>query len=183
MPKTSPSILRTAHGRAAQLGALLVAECPPMDEIPPLNGSDSVKGAAVRGPRVGRTGAGTFAPGNQAAANRGPSLSQIRCDPNATEEVRRIKRRAASLKARRERELSVSYGGLPVSVAVKTELVSWASNNAWADHFETQGDIVKASTLREKASGHQLKAIAIADREAKARKEATGPGDPLGLDA
>jgi hypothetical protein len=157
---------------------MLVAECPPLDEVPPLNAGDTEKGVAVRKVR-GRP----FQPGNTAAAGRGPSLTRITSSSEATDEQRRVHRKAASLKLKRERELSVQYGGHPVSTAVKTELVAWARNVAWSEHYDRNGEPMKAALLSEKASGHQLKAIAIADREAKARAVAQGPGDPLGLDS
>ncbi len=77
-------------------------------------------------------------------------------------------RKAQSLKATRERELSVLTGG-PVSSAVKVELVAWARATAWAELYDRAGDATKAAALAEKASGHQLKAIGISEREAMAR--------------
>jgi hypothetical protein len=164
-----PSFIRTAHGTAAEGGAVLVAEAPPLDETPPLNATDTSHGLALRRVR-GRP----FQIGNTAASDRGPSLTRITCDPNAPEEQQRVHRKAATLKSKRERELSVQYGG-PVSSAVKTELVAWARNVAWAEHFDRAGEPLKAAALAEKASGHQLKAIGIGERESKARP-AVDPG-------
>lgn len=155
-----PSLIRAAHGTAAAGGAVLVVEQPPLDEVPAPNRADTVTGLAVRAAR-GRP----FQPGNRAASDRGPSLTRINVDDAAPEAQRRIHRKAATLKGRRERELSVLHGGGPVSSAVKTELVAWARNVAWAEHFDRAGDPLKAAALAEKASGHQLKAIGIIERE------------------
>jgi hypothetical protein len=86
-------------------------------------------------------------------------------DEAAPDEHRRVHRKAATLKSRRERELVVLNAGHPVSSAVKTELVAWARDVSWAEHFDRQGEPLKAAALAEKASGHQLKAIGIAERE------------------
>lgn len=162
------SILRSAHGRAKVGGAELVTETPPIDELAPLNATDTAKGLALA-KRRGRP----FQPGNTAAANRGPSLTRITLDASAPEERRRIHRKAASLKSRRERELVVQHGGRPVSSAVRVELVHWARNTAWAEHFDRLGDATRAASLAEKASAHQLKAIAIAEREAESLRSST----------
>lgn len=151
---------------------MLVAENTPIDEVPPLNAEDTAAGLALRRAR-GRP----FQIGNTAASDRGPSLTRVNTNDDAPEEHRRIHRKAASLKSRRERELSVQHGGLPVSSAVKTELVAWARNVAWAEHYDRLGDATKAATLSEKASGHQLKAIAIAEREATARIATMTPAE------
>lgn len=159
----SASILRSAHGAARAGGAEVVAETPPLDELAPLNPDDT--GAALA---LARRRGRPFQPGNAAAANRGPSLTRIALDPSAPEERRRVHRKAATLKARRERELAVQHGGRPVSSAVKVELVHWARNTAWAEFFDRAGDALRAASLAEKASAHQLKAIGIAEREARA---------------
>ncbi len=166
-----PNIIRTAHGNAAAHGAILVAENPPLDEWPPPDAARTAQGLAVRTAR-GRP----VQKGNTAASGRGPSLTRIVSDADAPDEQRRVHRKATSLKSKRERELSVQYGG-PVSSGVKVELVAWARAVAWAEHFDRHGDPVRAAALAEKASGHQLKAIGIAEREAAARPRA--PVDPL----
>ena len=158
-----PSIIRSAHGAAAECGAILVAEQPPLDEFPPPNPSRTADGLALRRVR-GRP----FQPGNTAASHRGPSLTRITADVDAPEEHRRVHRKAASLSGQRRRELEVQYGG-PLSSGVRVELVAWARNVAWAESFDRAGDPLKAAALSEKASGHHLKAIGIAEREAAAR--------------
>ncbi|HEY6461674.1 MAG TPA: hypothetical protein VIY73_16010, partial [Polyangiaceae bacterium] len=115
-----------------------------------------------------------FQPGNTAASDRGSSLTRITphdgalSDPDTPEERRRARRKAASLQRARRRELEVQTGG-PVSSAVKVELVAWARATAWAEMYDRAGDAVKAVAFAEKASGHGLKALGIAEREAAAR--------------
>jgi hypothetical protein len=89
-------------------------------------------------------------------------------------------RKAASLKAKRARELSIQHGGRPLSTGVQMELVHWARACAWAEAYDRAGDALKALQFGEKASGHNLKAIAIAEREARRTEAAEGPADPLG---
>lgn len=72
------------------------------------------------------------------------------------------------MKAKRERELSIQHRGLTLSSAVRTELVAWARNTAWSEHYARKGDPMKSASLSEKASSHSLREIAIAQREADA---------------
>lgn len=161
----SASILRKAHGAAAGGGTLLVAETPPIDELDPLNAGDTEAGLAMRRVR-GRP----FQPGNRAAADRGPSLTRINAPNTNSEAIKRLHRKAGALKRTRERELAVQHGGERPSTAVRVELVAWAKATAWAEFLESQSvSPLKVAQLREKASAHQLKAIAIAEREAAAR--------------
>jgi hypothetical protein len=165
---THPSILRAAHGAAADGGAVLVAETPVLDELGPPDAARTAVGLALRSAR-GRP----FQPGNTAASGRGPSLTRITCDPSAPEEQQRVHRKAASLKGTRQRELEVQMAG-PISSGVKVELVAWARATAWAELYDRAGDATKAAALSEKASGHQLKAIGIAEREALSRQASPG---------
>lgn len=166
------SILRTAHGEAAKHGALLVAECPPLDELPPLNADDTAEGLAIR-QRRGRP----FQKGNTAAAGRGPSLTRIAPEVDTPEERRRIMRKAATLKNKRVRELCVEKGLESLSTAVHVELVAWARATAWAAHFELVGQTNAAFAAATQASAHGLKAIAIAEREAEGKtKKSTVAG-------
>jgi hypothetical protein len=159
-------LIRTAHGAAAKGGALTVVETPPLDELRPLDAARTMhkpKGPPHR-----------FASGNTDAAGRGSSLTRINVDPMATVEQRRVHRKAQSLVNQRRRELQAQHGA-PVSSAVRVELVAWARATAYAEAYDRAGDGVKAAGLAEKASGHQLKAIAIAEREASARSIDTTP--------
>lgn len=169
------SILGPAHGTAADGGARLVAEAPPLKDLTrPPNAADTATGLALAKSR-GRP----FQIGNTAAANRGPSLTRVNHDPGAPEDHRRVHRKAHSLCGRRRREMTVENAGVPLSSAVLVELVAWARATAWAEHFDRAGDPVKAVQLAEKASGHQLKAIGIAEREREARTASQGWVDPL----
>jgi hypothetical protein len=170
----TPSILRTAHGTAAEGGAELVAETPALKDMAPPDGSRTERGLALRKAR-GRP----FQVGNTAASGRGPSLTRIAldeavaADPRSPEAVRRARRKAASLQRMRRRELEVQLGG-PVSSGVKVELVAWARATAWAEIHESAGDPLTAEAFAEKASAHGLKALGIGEREAKAREDAGG---------
>jgi hypothetical protein len=192
---TGPSLVRSAHGNAAEGGALLVVECPPLDEVRPPNAAQTEQALALALPAER-----PFVLGNMAASARGPAAERIPTDdevhPDPKEERRRVRRAATSLKNARFLELEVQYcfrrpsivveqsdgtkktqpgakvPGQKLSSGVKVELKSWALDNCWADHYDRAGDPAKASNLREKASGHQLKAIAIAEREAAARPRA-----------
>jgi hypothetical protein len=144
-----------------------VAETPPLDELPPLDPARTATALALR-----RGRGKPFEKGNRYAAGRGASLTRINIDPNAPEEHRRVHRKATSLVNQRKRELEIQHNGA-ISSAVKVELVAWASATSWAELFDRSGDPIKSASLREKASGHQLKAIAIAEREAQARPKET----------
>jgi hypothetical protein len=160
---SGPSLMRSAHGAAAECGALLVVEVPRLSEERPPDAARTEAGLAWR-----RTRGRPFERGNTAASNRGPSLTRITCDPDAPEEKRRQERRAQSLMHKRERELSTQYGG-PVSSGVKVELRAWARATASADTLYREGKPLESAALDEKASGHQLKALAIVEREAASR--------------
>ena len=174
---TGPNYFRSAHGLAADGGAILVCEQPPLDELQPLNADRTAKGLASRRVR-GRP----FTTGNAAGSGRGPSLTHIGVlGPDAPDERRRVQRRAQSLKGKRDRELSVQTGG-PLSSGVKVELKAWALASAWADHFYRAGEAAEGAKLAEKASGHALKAIGLAEREANARDRNTPDEDsPLAI--
>jgi hypothetical protein len=94
----APSILRTAHGTAAEGGAMLTAETPPLDEQPPPNPALTAQGLALARVR-GRP----FQLGNTAAKGRGPSLTRVHVDPDAPEHEVRAHRKARSLKAKARR--------------------------------------------------------------------------------
>lgn len=168
-----PAIVVSAHGAAADAGAVLVAEAPKLADMPPPDASRTDAGLAVRAKRLR-----PFQKGNKAASGRGPSLCRLPSVPidpaateaerQATEALRNVHRKAASLKATRARELAVHCGVVTVSAGVQVELVAWARAVAWADYYDRQGDAVRAIAFGEKASGHGLKAMGIAEREAAA---------------
>jgi hypothetical protein len=170
---TGPSILRTAHGTAARGGAVVVAEAPVLDEVPPLSAADAERGCAVAA-RVGKP----FARGNTAGSLRGSALTRAGQDLHAPEEQRKVDRRAARLSAVRQRELRVAHGGGKLSSQVCTEVVAWARCIAWSDHFFRSGDAKQGAAFAEKASAHGLRAVGLAAREGAARPatEAEWPG-------
>jgi len=159
--KPGPSFIRTAHGAARKGGVVIVAEGPPLDEIPTMNASDTARGLAF----VAALGK-PFTGGNQAARNRGAVLTRTGTDldsPDATK--RTVNRRAERLRRARVREERVRHGGV-LSTAVQAEIASWALATAWSRHWYSEGDAVKGGKLAEAASAHLLKAIGIAEREA-----------------
>jgi hypothetical protein len=165
----SANLIRTAHG--AGTSSLLRVEAPALDEITNTTSNDTVNGLAVA-----KFNGRPFVKGNKAAQDRGPSLTRGGVDPDAPESRRAIERKASSLKLRRMREMKVAHGGY-LSTAVLTELVAWSRAVAWADHYYRIGDANKGAAIADKASTHQLRAIAIAEREMAARPKA--PFDPL----
>jgi hypothetical protein len=70
---------RSAHGKARELGRLVVSETTPADELPPATGSDPA--------RAGRDAAGRFTPGNPwarlARAKAGPGGALASLDATA----------------------------------------------------------------------------------------------------
>ena len=169
------AIFRTAHGAAAEGGALLAAEGPVLDETPPPNAALTATGLALRKAR-GRP----FQVGNTAASGRGPSLTRVPHAaeaPDATaalEERRRIERKATSLKNRRGRQMAVTYGG-PLGDDVLTELTLWSLAVAWSHHFYSVGDAKQGASLAEKSSAHLLKATGYAQRGAETRAATPAP--------
>jgi hypothetical protein len=180
----SRDILVPAHGTAAKGGAELVAEATTLKDMGPVNAARTADGLALAS-RRGRP----FRPGNAAGANRGSSLTRIGrdggvpCDPDAPDERRRARRKAATLARVRRCELEIQMGG-PVSSAVRVELVGWARATAWAELYDRAGDGVRSVAFAEKASGHGLKALGIAEREAagRPRPPALRPWEPTDAD-
>lgn len=167
------TILRTAHGNAAAHGAVLVAETPPLDELPRPNAARTAEGVAASKVR-GRP----FQKGNKTASGRGPSLTMIMAaEPDAPAERVRVLRKARSLKAQCERELRAQFGGMPLPANVKVEIVHWARASAYAESADRRGDQDKAVFFAEKAAGHNLKAVGLAERAAASRS--TQGADPF----
>lgn len=165
----SPSILRTAHGKGAS--ALRRAETPPLDELSPLNATDTETGLALRKKR-GRP----FEKGNRAAAGRGPDLTRMGVNLDTTDDVdrRSALRKAETLRRHRAREMSTMHGG-ELSSGVHTELASWALAIAFSRLAYDRGDATQGALLAERASAHQLKAVGLAERETKSRPRTRRP--------
>ncbi len=78
-------------------------------------------------------------------------------------------RRAATLSAARQRELTVQHGGARISTHVRVEVVAWARATAWSDFYFRAGDAKEGARFAELASAHGLRAVGLAEREAKAQ--------------
>jgi hypothetical protein len=179
-------ILRTAHGNGA--AALLRAELPPLDEEPPPNADDTAHGLAET-KRRGKP----FTRGNKAAENRKPALCMLGVPLDAADpRYRSALRQANAYRQRRVRETAIACGGelgagpsamfassgraLAASVvlyALAGELLAAGKTKEAADLFAT------ASRLGDSSRQQELTAIALAEREAKARAKTRGPVDPL----
>jgi hypothetical protein len=175
--------LRTAHGRAKQLGAVVVVETLPADELPSASGSDPA--------RRDRDDAGRFLPGNRLAkaakfrAGRHGRLAALEAqgDPAWLAADRWGKQWAAH----RRTELAVAHGG-ELSAEVSAIVEDAGQAMADARYCRARAAAVEASDparaerlrtearqLRIEARGHRLAAWEIAAKEAQARPAA----DPL----
>ncbi len=175
-------ILRTAHGD--QAGALLVAERPPLDEIPAPNADDTARGLA-EAKRRGRP----FQPGNAAARGRRPMLAAIGIDA-ADPRFRRCLKLADRYRQRRVRELAIQHGGYLSAGAAALlgssarALASSLVLHELADELLKVGSskgnkaaanlLCQAARLSDSSRQAELTAIAIAERESKARPVEAG---------
>lgn len=175
--------LRAAHGRARDLGAVVVVETLPADELPAASGSDPA--------RSDRTPDGRFAPGNGLAksakfrAGRHGRLAALEAqgDP-AWQAADRWGRQWA---AHRRTELAALHGGNLTS-EVCSIIEDAGQAMADARYCRARGASVEASDpqraerlrtearqLRTEARGHRLAAWELAAREAAVRRAATPP--------
>lgn len=178
--RVQPKILREAHGNGAD--AVLRAEAPALDELPPPNAELTARGLAMAAER-GKP----FAPGNRAAANRKPALALLGV-PIATADprYRQAMRKAAAWRSRRVRELTVMCGGYlgtgPATMIASAALALAASRVAYELAAEAGAKgltLAKlGADLAEKARSAELSAIGVAEREAAAR-EAARRVDPI----
>ena len=172
------SIIRTAHGAAAAGGALLVAETPPLDESPAPNPCDTAEGLATA-KRRGKP----YTKGNTCAKNRRPALCLLAVPlTQADPRYRTAMRQANAYRQRRCRELAIAHGGtlgagpsamlassgraLAASVVLNTlagEALATGDAKAAADLFAT------AARLADSSRSQELTAVALAERDAKAR--------------
>ena len=175
------SLLRTAHGTAGEGGVLLVVERPPIDELPAPNATDTEAGLA----EVTRRGR-PFAKGNEAAKGKKPALCLLAVPLEKTDpRYQRAMRMANAYRQRRCRELAVTCGGslgagpsamlassaraLAASVVLHTlagELLATGNAKGAAELFSS------ASRQADSARQQELTAVALAEREAKARPSA-----------
>ncbi len=171
--------LRTAHGRARDLGRLIVSETTPSDELPPATGSDPA--------RVGRDAAGRFASGNPwarlARAKAGPGGALASLDAQATPEWRAARRWAQRAAAHRVRELAQFHGGdlssgvcmLVVDASDLRADARYIAARARADGNPELSRI--AASLLASARQAERDAWEIAAREAEARLRTHDPAD------
>ncbi|MBX3218977.1 MAG: hypothetical protein KF795_00580 [Labilithrix sp.] len=170
-----PSLLRSAHG--TNRDALLVVERPPLDEIEPPNAERTESALASKAAR-GRP----FEPGNAAAKGRRPKLARMP-DSAATAHPRwqRYERQARRYVTRRCRELAVetgvaSLGAGPSAMLAAAGLARAASLALYEVASETLDGrtFAEAAALGDKARQSELTAVALAEREAKARPRDDG---------
>jgi hypothetical protein len=164
---------RKAHGRAADLGRLLVSETPPADELPDAQPGDPG--------RTGRDASGRFAPGNPwgrlaATAVRVTArgvLAELesQADP-VWAKCRRWGRLGAS---RRIHELCILFGGDLSSEVCALVNDAWAAR-ADARYLRARAAATGDTDLTRAASTHEASARQsgrdaweLASREAKAR--------------
>lgn len=178
MADKSPEILRTAHGGGRD--ALLRVERPPIDETPATNAELTEQGLREAA-RRGRP----FQLGNAAAAGRRPGLSGALGLNASDPRMRAALKKAERYRQRRVRELAVAHGGY-LSAAVAAMIASAARALA-SSHVlhELADELLKAGTaksnkaaanlllqaarLADSSRQQELTAIAIAERESKAR--------------
>lgn len=167
-----PSLIRTAHGTGASAG--IRVETPPLDEIPPLNASQTASGAALAKSR-GRP----FTKGNAAARGRKPALASLGIPiDGADPRYRSAMKKAAAYRTRRCAELATQQGGYLSAGAAAVVAVSARAMAAsallheLADEALRAGNVKDAATLLiqatragDAARQADLTAIAIAERE------------------
>lgn len=172
-----PSILRTAHGSGEP--ALLRAETPVLDELSPLNAGDAERGLAAA-KRRGKP----FTKGNAAAKGRKPALAALGLEASSPL-YRKALKKAERYRQRRVRELAVAHGGyLSAAVAAMIGSASRALASSLvlhelADELLKVGSaksnkaaanlLLQAARLADSSRQQELTAIAIAERESKAR--------------
>lgn len=164
--------LRRAHGTGAT--ALLRSERRPLDEIPPLNASDTAEGT-----RSARVRGRPFTRGNAAAKGRKPAMASVgvRVDDTTDPAYRRALRQAAAYRRRRCSELTRDHGGelsAGVSGMVATAALALAASRWLYERAGSAGKgapalLVQAAALADKARQAELTAIDLAQREARAR--------------
>jgi len=168
--------VRSAHGRARELGRLTVSECTPADELPSATPADAV--------RTDRDTSGRFAPGNRVgtarrlrAGSRGALADLERKGDAAARAALAFGRRYA---AHRRAELARCHGGeLSAGVGAMVESAGelLASARYWSARgiAEASPDHARlAATLVAGARQAERDAWELASREAVARP-ATDP--------
>jgi hypothetical protein len=160
-------ILRTAHGSNAD--ALLVAERPPLDELPAPNAADTEKGLA-EAQRRGRP----FVRGNAAAKGRKPALARLGVDlDTADPRYKAALKRAERYRRHRVRELAVSHGGY---LGAGPAAMLAASARAWAAStllYTLAGELIASDSAKAKKRGADLLALAARLGDSARQQELT----------
>jgi hypothetical protein len=165
----TPKIIVPAHGTGAP--ALLRAQTPVLDELPPLNADDARQGNDAVNAK-GRP----FQRGNRAGANRRPGLALLGTPvDNADPKYRRALRKAKALMVRRQGELAVQHGGKlgagPSSMLCSAALALAASRVLYEVASVTldPATFLQAARLADSARQQELTAVGLAERESEAR--------------
>jgi hypothetical protein len=161
--------LRKAHGEGAS--ALLRAETPPLDEVPPLNAHDTELGLA-NAKRRGRP----FEPGNKAAVGKKPSLALLGVPLNSADpRYRAAIRKAERYRQRRVRELAIQHGGelgVGASNMVAAAALATAASRLV---YELAGERLDTKLLKlgaqlaDYAKLQEIAAVGFAQRDGSAR--------------
>lgn len=166
--REGPSFIRTAHGTGRD--AILRAEVPPLDELPPPNATRTERALAARAAR-GRP----FEPGNAAASGRRPKLARMPDIATTHPSWAAAQKQARRYVQRRCRELAVqtgvpSLGTGPSALLASAGLARAASVVLYEMAAQTldAGLFRDAAALADKARQAELTAVGLAEREAKA---------------
>lgn len=112
---------RTAHGKAREMGRLVVSECPPVDELRPASPATAV--------RKDRGADGRFLPGNAVArhskARSGPQGALLKLDAKADPEWRAARNWARRGARHRIAEMAKLHGGEVGSEVCALIVDSW----------------------------------------------------------
>lgn len=173
--------LRSAHGRAGELGALVVVETPPADELGVPESAPAAVGRAERrqdgtltvagAQAVGRLGGIAKARRQRFAANLADKLG-LNSVPAELEPYVEHAAAFAKVQLGRLAELFGEVGPGPSSMIHSGALALAASRAAYA-----AGDGVKGARLGDQSRQSLLTAHHLAELEAKARKADAPPVD------
>lgn len=167
---------RSAHGRARELGRLVVSECPPTDELPPASPADTAQ--PERGPD------GRFAPGNKLARSSrvrsGPQGALLALDAKADPAWRASRQWARRGASHRITEMAKLHGGELGSEVCALIVDSWEMRGdarylAAKARADGNADLARAAaTLLASARQAQRDAWQLAALESAARPRKPG---------
>ena len=166
--RRGPSLIRSAHGKAAECGALLVVETPVLSELRPVDVEQTSRGHAEIASR-GRP----FQRGNRAASNRKPGLAALGLPIKSSDpRYKRAYKLADAYVSHRTRELAAQCGGRlgagPSACLASAGLALAASRVMHELASETLDPklFTTAARLGDAARQAELTAVALAEREA-----------------